>query len=336
VRQQVLPGNSDSTGSSAKRFIAELEVGERVDSIFLLGRCNLRTRQNGEPYLAIELSDKSGRVSGRQWDNAEETIRRVNEGDFVRVVGVVETWQSQAQIKVDSMAPTEAAGIDPADYLPASQRDVEEMYAELLGAIGRVRNRHLQALLRATFEDAGIAALFRRAPGGVRLHHAYVGGLLEHTLSVIGLAERAAEHYAIVDRDLLVTGACLHDLGKIWELAYEHAFDYTEEGRLVGHIVMEANWLARRMDEIEGFPPRLRHHVLHLLASHHGLHEHGAPVQPATREALVLHYIDDLDSKMGAVANAIAEAETMGADTAYSRSLGRKIMRRRWDDEVDE
>ncbi len=326
MRQPALPG------AAAKRYVAELAIGERVDTTFLLRRCDLRTRQSGEPYLALQFSDKSGTVSARMWDGAEAAARAVNEGEYVRVVGAVETWQSQPQIKVDRLEPANTDSIDPADFLPASERDLGEMYDELLGVIGSVRNEHLQALLRATFGDPQVAALFRRAPGGVMLHHAYVGGLLEHTLSVVSLATRLADHYDSVDRDLLVTGACLHDLGKIWELAYDQAFEYTEEGRLVGHLLLESNWVARRMDDIEDFPAPLRHHVLHLLASHHGLHEHGAPVRPVTREALVLHYMDDLDSKMGAMDIAIAEAETTGANTAYSRSLNRRVLRRRWNE----
>ncbi len=325
----------DLLGSDRKRFVDELCAGERVESTFLLRQCSLRTRQNGEPYLAIEFADKTGSVPARMWDNADATARAVSEGDYVRVIGSVETWQGKPQIKVDRMEPADAAQVDPADFLPASERDVDEMYGELLGIVEEVENEHLRGLLLATFGDPDVAPRFRRAPGGVLLHHAHVGGLLEHTLSVVHLVRRMAEHYAAVDRDLLITGACLHDLGKIWELSYGQAFDYTEEGRLVGHLLLESNWLAARMDEIDGFPPALKHHVLHLLASHHGLHEHGAPVRPATPEALILHYADDLDSKMGAMDIAIAEARATGAATAYSRSLGRRILRRSWNDPED-
>jgi 3'-5' exoribonuclease len=329
VEQQELPGNS-----ADKRFVADLVVGERIESDFLLQRCDVRTRQNGEPFLAVVFSDKSGKVPGRMWDNADATAQAVKEGDFVRVTGVVETWQSASQIKVDRIEPLDPYGIDPADYLPTSQRDIDEMFAELMAIVDTVQNPHLNALLHATFGDDKVGAMFRRAPGGVVLHHAYVGGLLEHTLSVVGLADRVAGHYAAnVDRDLVIAGACLHDLGKIWELAYDQSFQYTEEGRLIGHILMESSWISRRMDEIEGFPKRLRFHVLHLLASHHGVLEHGSPVLPATREALLLHYVDDLDSKMGAMDVAIAEAQAIGADNTYSRSLGRKVIRRRWDEE---
>ena len=329
MHQPALPG------SAAKRYVADLRIGEPVETSFLLRRCSLRKTRGGQPYLALEFSDRSGTIPARMWDDAEATVRAVSEGDYVVVEGIVESWQSAPQIKVDRLARADADQIDPGDYLRASERDVDEMYDELLGLVETVQNEHLRALLQATFADPDVSRRFRRAPGGVLLHHAWVGGLLEHTLSVIWLAMKAADHYPPIDRDLLVTGACLHDLGKIWELSYNQSFDYTEDGRLVGHLMLETAWLARQIDAIDGFPVSLRRHVLHLLASHHGKHEHGAPVQPATREALVLHYIDDLDSKMGAMEAAIAEAEATGATSAYSRSLGRRVVRRRWN-EVEE
>ncbi len=329
MQQPALPG------SAAKRYVADLRIGEPVETSFLLRRCSLRKTRSGQPYLALEFCDRSGTIAARMWDDAEATVGAVSEGDYVIVEGVVESWQSAPQIKVDRLARADADGIDPGDYLRASERDIDEMYDELLGIVETVQNEHLQALLRATFADPDVSRRFRCAPGGVLLHHAWVGGLLEHTLSVIRLAMKAADHYPEIDCDLLVTGACLHDLGKIWELSYDQSFDYTEDGRLVGHLVLESTWLARQIDAIDGFPVSLRRHVLHLLASHHGKHEHGAPVQPATREALVLHYVDDLDSKMGAMEAAIAEAEATGATSAYSRSLGRRVVRRRWS-EVEE
>ena len=329
MEQPVLPT------SAAKRFVSELGVGERVDTNFLMRRCDLRTGRTGQAYLALEFADKSGYISARMWDNAAAASRAITEGDFVRVVGVVETYQGTPQLKVERLAPADPRHVDPGDYMPASKRDLDEMYAELQEVVEAIENPHLRQLLRAAFSDPEVASRFRRAPGGVRLHHAWIGGLLEHTLSVVGLARRAAEHYPSLDRDLLIAGACLHDLGKIWELSYEQSFDYTEEGQLVGHLLLETGWLGRLIDELDRFPPPLRSHLMHLLASHHGTKEHGAAMEPATREALVLHYLDDLDSKMAAVEAAIAAAEATGATTAYSRSLGRRVVRRRWD-EVDE
>jgi len=319
------------TGNN-KRFVIDLAVGERVRSTFLLTRCDVRTRQSGDSYLVLELSDKSGRIGGRMWDNAEATVAKVSAGDYVWVEGVVDTWQSTAQLKVDQMRLADE-DVDPRDFLPASEVDPDEMYAELLDLVGTVKNPHLRSLLDKTFSDPEIAARFQRAPAGIKLHHAYVGGLLEHTLSVVRLADKVASHYAFLDRDLLLAGAFLHDLGKVWELSYDQAFGYTDEGRLVGHLLMETEWLSKRIDEIEGFPPSLATHFMHLLASHHGLHEHGAPVAPVRPEALALHYVDDLDSKMAAINTAITEATASGDAAAYSPSLGRRIVRRGWDDE---
>lgn len=319
--------------SAAKRFVSDLSVGERVGTTFLLTRCDVRTRQSGEPYLVLELADRTGRIPGRMWDGAEEAARRVAVGEYVHVEGAVDTWQSSPQLKVDRLRRVDPEAMDPADYLPATDQDTDALYDELLELVRGVENPHLRGLLEATFADPEVARRFRRAPGGVRLHHAYVGGLLEHTLSVVRLALQAADHYPFLDRDLLVTGACLHDLGKIWELSYDRAFDYTPEGRLVGHLLLEAEWVKGRMDSIEGFPAPLQTHLLHLLASHHGSHEHGAPVLPATPEALVLHYIDDLDSKMAAMREALAEAEAADAAVAYSPSLGRRVVRHPRDEE---
>jgi 3'-5' exoribonuclease len=325
-QQQILPAGNN------KRFVADLTVGERVRSIFLLTRCDVRTRQSGDSYLVLELSDKSGRIGGRMWDNAEATVASVTAGDYVWVEAVVDTWQSTAQLKVDQMRPADE-DVDPRDFLPASAVDPEEMYVELLDLVGTVTNPHLRSLLDNTFADPEIKQRLQRAPAGIKLHHAYVGGLLEHTLSVVRLADKVASHYDFLDRDLLLAGAFLHDLGKIWELSYDQSFDYTDEGRLVGHLLLETAWLSKRIDEIEGFPPSLASHFLHLLASHHGLHEHGAPVAPVRPEALALHYVDDLDSKMSAINKAIAEATASGDAAAYSPSLGRRIVRRAWDDD---
>lgn len=330
-----MPEQPTLPDADSKVFVADLNVGERVRSTFLLTRCDVRTRQSGDAYLVIELSDKSGQISGRIWEDAETTAARVRVGDYVWAEGVVDTWQSTAQLKVDSMRPASADEVDPRDYLPAAEADSEETFAALLEIVGSLQNEHLRSLLEAVFADPEVGERFRTAPGAMKLHHAYLGGLLEHTLSVVQLADRVAAHYPSLDRDLLVTGACLHDLGKIWELAYARSFDYTEEGRLVGHLLLEADRIGRAIDRIDGFPPSLRNHLLHLLAAHHGAHEHGAPVLPATPEALVLHYLDDLDSKIAAMEATISEAAATDEDSVWNPSLQRRVYRRRWDDPDD-
>jgi len=327
-----MPEQPPLPASAARTSVAELVPGTRVEGTFLLTRCELRTTRGGDPYLDLELSDASGRIPGRMWEHAESVIQEVGAGDYVLLEGAVETWRSAPQVKVESLRAARDGEYDPTDFLPASSRDVGEMYDELLDAVSTVDNDHLRRLLLDVFEDPGIARRFRRAPGGMRLHHAWLGGLLEHTLSVVRLAGRVADHYPGLDRDLLLAGAFLHDLGKIWELTYETAFEYSEEGRLVGHLVLETAWLSKAMDRVEGFPRSLRNHLLHLLASHHGKQEHGAPLEPSTPEALALHYVDDLDSKMAAVETAVAEARSAGSTTAWSRSLGRRVFADRWDE----
>lgn len=332
--QPLLPDSGSSGDSDRRRFVVDLEVGERVEAPFLLTRCDLRTGRNG-PYLVLELADRSGRIEGRMWDGAEPAIKRVDAGDYVWVEASVDTWRSEPQLKVESLRPADSSTLDLADFLPAAERGADEMYAELEAIVTGIDNPHLRELLEAVLERPEIAEGLRRAPGGVKLHHAYLGGLLEHTLSVVGLARRLADHYDDLDGDLLVAGAVLHDLGKIWELRYDTAFDYTEDGRLVGHLLMEVKWLDKLIDERPDFPAGLRRHLLHLLAGHHGRHEHGAPVLPATPEALALHYLDDLDSKLAAMESARDEAEELDADVAWSPSLGRRVVRRRWDEDEE-
>lgn len=326
---------SSGAGEASRTRVADLAPGDRVRGTYLLTRCDLRTTRAGDPYLDLELSDATGRVAGRMWDHAESVVREVGAGDHVHVEGAVETWKSAPQVKVERMEPAREGDYDPADFLPSSSRDPAAMYEELLDEVAAVGNEHLRRLLLNVFNDPEVAERFRRAPGGVRLHHAYLGGLLEHTLSVVRLAGRVADHYPALDRDLLLAGAFLHDLGKIWELTWETAFEYSEEGRLVGHLMLETAWLSKAMDRVEGFPGPLRNHLLHLLASHHGKQEHGAPLEPHTPEALALHYVDDLDSKMAAIETTIAEARSTGSTTAWSRSLGRRVFAGRWD-EVDD
>lgn len=330
--QPRLPGSDADDG---RRWVVDLEVGERVKAAFLMSRCDLRTGRNGQAYLALELCDRSGRIDGRMWEGAEMAVKRVGAGEYVWLEGTVDSWQGTPQLRVESLRPADSEQIDYADFLPASARDPREMYREALDTVAEIDNPHLRQLLETILGDDEIASRFQRAPGGMKLHHAWIGGLLEHTLSVVGLARRIAGHYEDLDGDLLIAGAFLHDLGKIWELTYEGSFGYSEEGRLMGHLVLETTWIDKAIDAQPDFPESLRAHLLHLLASHHGSHEYGAPVLPATPEALVLHYIDDLDSKMAAMAAAISEAEDQGADDAWSRSLGRRVVRRRWDDEGD-
>jgi 3'-5' exoribonuclease len=235
-------------------------------------------------------------------------------------------YNGRKQLVVDQIRPAKENEFELADFLPHTQQDVEELYARLRAIVGAVAHPWLRRLLETVINDEEIIPRLKRAPAGKYMHHAYIGGLLEHMVSLCELCRLVAPHYPEIDGDLLVTGAVLHDLGKVYELRYERAFEYSTEGLLLGHIVIELELVARKMDAIEGFPPNLKTIVKHLLASHHGQYEFGSPVLPKCPEAVMLHYLDDLDSKMGAMRATLAEPGE-GEWSGKNPSLGRALLR---------
>jgi len=214
-----------------------------------------------------------------------------------------------------------------ADFLPHTKEDVEKMYAQLLDDAKAIRNAWLQQLVLSIVNDPAIAARYKKAPAAKTMHHAYLGGLLEHVVGLCGLAKQVAEHYPELDLDLLLTVAILHDVGKLDELCYARAVGYTTEGQLLGHIVMELETVLHAVDKIPGFPSELKTVVQHLLISHHGQYEFGSPKLPMIREAMVFHYLDDMDSKMAAVRAALASESGDEEWSAYSGALQRKFLR---------
>ncbi len=283
-----------------------------VTAFFLVQSKQVRSTRDGKPYLDLRLSDRTGVVEARLWDGVEDVAGSVEQDDVVKVEAVVEPYRGQPQLKLRRLRRAQKDEVDLADFLPATREDVAALYEELLEVARGVGNAHLRELLLAVLTDAELAPRLKRAPGAKTLHHAYLGGLLEHVVSLCRLCRLAAQHYPEVDVDLLLTGAILHDLGKVYELSYERSFDYTTEGKLVGHIAIAVELVGRKMDAVAGFPRPLRTLVQHLLLSHHGRLEFGSPVTPRFREALLLHYLDDLDSKMEAIRGELASAEQSG------------------------
>jgi len=220
---------------------------------------------------------------------------------------------------------------DLSAFFPVSARPVPEMLAELDGIIASVRDPWISQLLKALFvEDGDLRAAFALAPAAKSMHHAFLGGLLEHTLSILGMAERACAHYRALNRDLVVAGVFLHDVGKTAELSYQRSFGYTDAGNLLGHIALEADWISRAVGKIPGFPEELRMQILHIVLSHHGRLEFGSPVLPKTPEALLVHYLDDLDGKLEVMFRAVQDEAGGGSWSPYSRALERMIYRNRW------
>jgi 3'-5' exoribonuclease len=239
----------------------------------------------------------------------------------------VESYRGQTQLSLDKLRRAEPGEIDPADYFPHTTEDVETLFAQLCEHAASVKNPWLLRLLMSVVEDAALVPLLKRAPAAKTMHHAYLGGLLEHVVSLCGLCRAVAAHYPEIDADLLLTGAILHDIGKTRELQYNRSFNYTNEGQLLGHIVIELEMVTKKIDAIEGFPPELKALIQHLIASHHGQYEFGSPKLPMFREALVLHYLDDLDSKLGSVRAAYASDKGEDGWTAWSPALERKLLR---------
>jgi 3'-5' exoribonuclease len=287
-------------------FIADLagfDESRQFDSFFLVLHKQQRTTKSNKPYLNLILGDKTGQMEGRVWDLGDPRIAKDFErGDIVKVRGCVSRFDDRLQVKVDQLRKGVAGETDKTDLLPSTTCDVEDLWRQLLGFVESFTDPHLKQLLTTLLSDAELARAYREAPAAKQLHHAYLGGLLEHVMSLLKLADRVAPHYPVLHRDLLLTGVILHDIGKVRELAWEAGFEYTVEGTLLGHIQMGTELIEKTIASQPEFPPRLKTLVLHVILSHHGKLEFGSPKLPMIPEALVLNFIDDLDAKMQAVA----------------------------------
>ncbi len=280
------------------------DEGKTFDSFFLVLARQQRTTKQNKPYLSLTLGDKTDRIEGRVWElNDPRIAKDFDRGNIVKVRGSVSRYGEQPQVKIDQLRKALAGEADKMDMLPATTRDVGELWMQLEATVGSIGNPDLKRLLNALLADAELARAYREAPAARQLHHAWLGGLLEHVISLLGLADRVAAHYPLLDRDLLLTGVILHDIGKIRELEWDTGFDYTIEGILLGHIQMGVELVEKTIAGLPGFPDRLRTLVVHMILSHHGKLEFGSPKLPMIPEALVLNFVDDLDAKMQAMAS---------------------------------
>jgi len=311
-----------------KTFVSELTSEQTITSFFLVTAKELRNTKEGKQYLRMELGDRSGTVEARMWTKFEAAAHEVGRDDIIKVEARVELYRERHQLAVLQLRKAKPEEIELADYLPTTKEDVEKLYAQLLDYGKSIQNPWLQKLVLAILTDPAVAPRYKKAPAAKVMHHAYLGGLLEHVVGLCGLAKQVAAHYQHeLDLDLLLTAAILHDVGKLDELCYERAIGYTTHGQLLGHIVMELETVWRAIEKIEGFPPELKTVVQHLLISHHGEYEFGSPKLPMIREALVFHYLDDLDSKMAAVRAALAGESGDEEWSTYSGALQRKFLK---------
>ena len=289
------------------------DEGKLFDGFFLVLTKQQRTTKQNKAYLSLMLGDKTGPIEARVWELTDPRITKdFNRGDMVKVRGSISRYEDRAQMKVDQLRKAQAGEADKLDMLPATSQDVGALWRQLEASVESLANADLKRLLNALLADTELAQAYREAPAARQLHHAWLGGLLEHVVSLLGLADRVAAHYPLLDRDLLVTGVILHDIGKIRELEWETGFDYTVEGILLGHIQMGVDLVEKTIEGLPGFPDRLRTLVLHMILSHHGKLEFGSPKLPMIPEALVLNFVDDLDAKMQAVASEFEKSAREG------------------------
>ncbi|MEJ5369144.1 MAG: HD domain-containing protein [Bryobacteraceae bacterium] len=306
---------------------SDLAPGQSVQGVFLVQAKEIRQKKTGEPYLSLVLMDRTGEVDAKMWDNIGDVADTFDRDDFVRVRGQTQEYNKKVQITIHSLQRIPEDEIDIADFLPVSKRDAAEMWRELEGAIASISNPHLRALLESIFRDPEIADAYRRAPAAKGIHHAWIGGLLEHVLSMCAVARFLASHYPGIDRDLLLAGVLLHDIGKIRELDFSRSFSYTTEGGLVGHIQLGLRIVADHLPQ--GFPPKLRNLLEHMILSHHGQLEFGSPKLPSFPEAMLLHLIDLTDSKMAAIQAALEkDGNSEGVWTGYNAALERSLLDR--------
>jgi 3'-5' exoribonuclease len=298
-----------------------------ITSSFVVTTKQVKPKKSGEPYLALTLADRCGQIEAKMWDNVEDALDAFEQDDFLKVKGLLNKYKNRFQITVHKLRRMADSEVDFADYLPKTTKNIDELWLTLAEFVSSFQDQHLKAVVEAFMSDPEIATAYRSAPAAKTLHHAYIGGLLDHVLSLFRSCDLVCRNYPQINRDLLLTGAFLHDIGKIHELAYTRSFSYTSRGQLLGHMIIELEMLQAKIAAIPGFPDELKTLLEHLIISHHGQYEFGSPKLPMFPEALMLHYLDDLDSKMESMrAHFEREAETDSNWTSYNSSLGRVLL----------
>jgi 3'-5' exoribonuclease len=311
-------------------YIRDLEKfdNQTITTRFVVAAKQIKPKKSGEPYLALTLSDRTGQIDAKMWDNVKEKMGVFDVDDVIEVRGLVNRYNGRLQFTIYQLiAKLDGAKIDFADFLPACDKDVDALWATLGEFVASFKNLHLKALVEAFMSDPEIAHAYRTAPAAKTLHHAYIGGLLDHVVSLCKLCDLTCRNYPQIDRDLLLTGAFLHDIGKIHELSYARAFSYTTRGQLLGHMIIELEMLQEKLRLVLGFPDDLKMLLEHMIISHHGEYEFGSPKLPMFPEALLLHYLDDLDSKMESMRAQIAvQSDPEAVWAGYNPSLARPLL----------
>ncbi|MFB3885669.1 MAG: 3'-5' exoribonuclease YhaM family protein [Thermodesulfobacteriota bacterium] len=284
-----------------KTLINEIKENDSIDSFFLVKDKSSGITKAGNVYLKLKLTDRSGEMEGRVWTSVDSFVSTFDRDDFVHVVGKAVSFQEHLQINITHIERVGEDQILLSDFFPMAGRDIDEMFQSLVEISQQVKNRHLRELLDLFWKDSNFIERFRMAPASKQIHHTYLGGLLEHTLSLTQLVLKNINHYGGLNIDLLITASILHDLGKVDELSYHRSFDYSDEGKLLGHIILGIERVGDKIRQLPDFPKDLSMLVRHLLLSHHGQYNWGSPKRPMTLEAVMLHYLDDMDAKINGI-----------------------------------
>ena len=283
------------------KYIESLREGERINEVYLCKFKQAALTKAGKPYDNVILQDKTGTLDAKIWDPGSVGIDEFDAMDYVAVTGDITSFQGNLQLSIKRVRKVGEGEYDPKDYLPATDKNVDEMYAELMSFVNSVKNPYLSRLLHSFFDDADFAKAFKFHSAAKSVHHGFVGGLLEHTVSVTRNCDYFAQNYPLLNRDMLLTAAMFHDIGKLKELSTFPENDYTDAGQLLGHIIIGTEWIGEKIREIDGFPEALANELKHCILAHHGELEYGSPKKPALVEALALSFADNLDAKMETV-----------------------------------
>jgi len=312
---------------SDKQFIESLKPGDRVDSVFVASNKRLQDFRNKPgQYLSVGLGDRTGQLEARLWDGAAEAAAAFAEGDVVRIKGKVDAYRGTNQIVISALSPCAEDDYEPQDFLAVTERDLDELTTALQNAILSVENEHLKALLLAFFKPESFLQRFIESPASMRIHHPFVGGMGEHIVGAIQYCETLCQVHPLLDRDLLLTGVILHDIGKLRELDATPAIEYTDEGNLLGHLVIGTLMVEEKIRDLPGFPEELRLRVLHMIVSHHGELEFGSPKQPMTLEATALNLLENMDAKVQNFEQILRENEASDQTwTDYNTFLKRRL-----------
>jgi 3'-5' exoribonuclease len=310
-------------------FVRDLVPNEVSTGVFLVQSKEVRQKRTGDSYLSLIMADRTGELEAKMWDNVAEVVDTFDRDDFIKVRGLMQVYNNRPQFVIHKLRPVPEKEVEFGDFFPASERDPEEMWSELRGIVNGLDNLHIRALLNAFLDDSGIASRYKIAPAAKSIHHAFRSGLLEHVLSLCTLARIVTPHYKGVDLNLMIAGAVLHDIGKIYELSFDRSVGYTAEGHLVGHIAIGIRMLTEKLRGLPDFPETLRNLVEHIILSHHGQLDFGSPKVPVFPEAMLMHYLDDMDSKMEAMRVLLAkDPQSPTLLTPWNNALERALLRK--------